>query len=56
MSGIAIMMMVLFMVVIWGGLVASALHLRRNPDDMSGIHGDAEYARDEILVVQELRQ
>ena len=42
MSGIAIMMMVLFMVVIWGGLVVSTLHLVRNPDDTSGELGRSE--------------
>ncbi|MDO5668581.1 MAG: methionine/alanine import NSS transporter subunit MetS [Corynebacterium sp.] len=54
MSGIAIMMMVLFMVVIWGGFIASALHLRSNPDDTSGALGNADYARDEQLAAQEI--
>ncbi|NLA56102.1 MAG: methionine/alanine import NSS transporter subunit MetS [Corynebacterium humireducens] len=54
MSGIAIMMMVLFMVVIWGGFIASALHLRANPDDTSGALGVADHARDEHLAAQEL--
>lgn len=54
MSGIAIMMMVLFMVVIWGGLVASALHLRNHPDDTSGALGVSDEARDEYLAAQEL--
>jgi len=53
MSGIAIMMMVLFMVVIWGGFIASALHLRANPDDTSAL-GVADHARDEHLAAQEL--
>ncbi|AJK68423.1 methionine/alanine import NSS transporter subunit MetS [Corynebacterium marinum] len=42
MSGIAIMMMVLFMVVIWGGLVVSTIHLIKNPDDTSGELGRSE--------------
>lgn len=54
MSGIAIMMMVLFMVVIWGGLIASAIHLRNHPDDISGDLGTAEQTRDELLAAQEL--
>lgn len=53
MSGIAIMMMVLFMVVIWGGLIASALHLRANPDAVSGDLGTADDATDELLTAQE---
>ena len=32
MSGIAVMMMVLFMVVIWGGMIASGLNLRAHPE------------------------
>ena len=54
MSGIAIMMMVLFMVVIWGGFIASALHLRSHPDDVSGALGTADHARDEHLTAQEI--
>ncbi|GAB3694569.1 methionine/alanine import NSS transporter subunit MetS [Corynebacterium nasicanis] len=54
MSGIAIMMMVLFMVVIWGGFIASALHLRNHPDDSSGALGTADHSRDERLAAQEL--
>ncbi len=54
MSGIAIMMMVLFMVVIWGGFIASALHLRSHPDDTSGVLGTADHARDERLAEQEI--
>lgn len=53
MSGIAIMMMVLFITVIWGGLIASCLSLRRHPDESSGIFGDSEYATDEVLIKQE---
>lgn len=53
MSGIAIMMMVLFMVVIWGGLIVSILALRRNPDEMSGELGTSEYATDDVLISHE---
>ncbi|RNE48504.1 methionine/alanine import NSS transporter subunit MetS [Corynebacterium alimapuense] len=53
MSGIAIMMMVLFMVVIWGGLLISALHLRKNPDERSGELGTSVYASDDLLTEQE---
>ncbi|AZA13185.1 methionine/alanine import NSS transporter subunit MetS [Corynebacterium choanae] len=49
MSGIAIMMMVLFMVVIWGGLLVSVLALRRHPDEKSGVLGESQYATDEVL-------
>ncbi|MDO4910457.1 MAG: methionine/alanine import NSS transporter subunit MetS [Corynebacterium sp.] len=53
MTGPAIMMMVLFMVVIWGGLAASCFALRRNPDESSGIFGESEFATDDILIEQE---
>ncbi|MDO4685826.1 MAG: methionine/alanine import NSS transporter subunit MetS [Corynebacterium sp.] len=53
MSGIAIMMMVLFMVVVWGGLLVSILALRRNPDEMSGVLGDSKYATDDVLISHE---
>ncbi|APT84457.1 methionine/alanine import NSS transporter subunit MetS [Corynebacterium aquilae] len=53
MSGIAIMMMVLFIVIIWGGLAASIVALRRHPDEASGVLGEAEYATDDVLIAQE---
>lgn len=53
MSGIAVMMMVLFMVVIWGGLAASIIALRKHPDENSGLLGDSEYATDEVLIGHE---
>lgn len=53
MSGIAIMMMVLFMVVIWGGLAVSLVHLVKHPDEVSGDLADLEYASDDALVAQE---
>ncbi len=54
MSGTAVMMMVLFMVVIWGGLAASVIALRRNPDEKSGLLGESEYATDEVLISHEV--
>ncbi|WJZ02209.1 methionine/alanine import NSS transporter subunit MetS [Corynebacterium freiburgense] len=53
MTGVAIMMMVLFMVIIWGGLLVSILALRRNPDEMSGVLGNSEYATDDVLISHE---
>ncbi|AZA09584.1 methionine/alanine import NSS transporter subunit MetS [Corynebacterium pseudopelargi] len=56
MSSAAIIMMVLFMVVIWGGLAVSLLTLNRHPDETSGILGEHEFATDEVLIAQEIRQ
>ncbi|MCK7638028.1 methionine/alanine import NSS transporter subunit MetS [Corynebacterium pygosceleis] len=53
MSGIAIMMMILFMVVIWGGLLVSILALRKHPDDSSGVLGTSDLATDDVLIEQE---
>ena len=36
MTPIAITMMILFIVVIWGGMVASMIPLANNPDERSG--------------------
>lgn len=36
MTPIAITMMILFIVVIWGGMIASMVHLARHPDERSG--------------------
>ena len=49
MSGPAIMMLVLFGVVIWGGLAASIYHLTRHPDETSGALGEAPDSTDEAL-------
>lgn len=49
MSGPAIMMLVLFIVVIWGGLIASIIHLNRHPDESSGALGEAPDSTDEAL-------
>ncbi|MCS4489922.1 methionine/alanine import NSS transporter subunit MetS [Corynebacterium sp. ES2794-CONJ1] len=56
MTGIAIFMMVLFMVVIWGGFAATLIHLQRHPDEVSGDFGTAEFATDDVLLAQEIRQ
>lgn len=53
MDGIAIVMMVLFMVVIWGGLILSIIHLLRHDDDTSGNLGDnPEFANDRLYAVE----
>ncbi|MBV7295722.1 methionine/alanine import NSS transporter subunit MetS [Corynebacterium sp. TAE3-ERU12] len=36
MTGIAIVMMSLFILIIWGGLALSIIHLIRHPDESSG--------------------
>lgn len=54
MSGIAIMMMSLFIVVIWGGFFASILALRNAPDHLAGALGPSEHATDEVLISHEL--
>lgn len=36
MSAMAIIMMIIMLVTVWGGLVAAAIHLVRNPDESSG--------------------
>ncbi|ALA67803.1 methionine/alanine import NSS transporter subunit MetS [Corynebacterium lactis] len=53
MSGIAIVMMVLFMLVIWGGLAAALVNLAKNPDEVSGELGDHPELTNEVLVAQE---
>ena len=40
MSGIAIVMMALFIIVIWGGLAVSLVNLSKHPDEVSGELGD----------------
>ncbi len=53
MSGIAIIMMVLFMVIIWGGLIVAVVNLAKNPDEVSGDLGAHPELTNEILVAQE---
>ena len=52
MSGTAVMMMVLFMLVIWGGLATSTYSLMKHPDETSGKLGDTPEATDEKLYDQ----
>ena len=49
----AIIMMILFMVVIWGGFAVSLATLFKRPDETSGILGDKEFATDDVLIAQE---
>lgn len=53
MSGTAIVMMLLFIVVIWGGLALTVIHLQRHPDETSGLLGDSKHATDDVLIAQE---
>lgn len=53
MSTAAIMMMLLFIVVIWGGFAISLASLMRHPDETSGQLGNASFATDEVLIAQE---
>lgn len=56
MSSVAILMMFLFIIVIWGGFIATLIHLQRHPDEMSGHFGQAKFATDEVLIAQEIRE
>lgn len=51
MSGAAIAMMVLFIVVIWGGLVASSLNLRGKVDEETGDLGTLPGTTDAELII-----
>lgn len=54
MSGIAIVMMALFIIVIWGGLVVSLIHLNSNPDEVSGELGEhPELTNDQLASLEE---
>lgn len=53
MSTIAIVMMVVFIIVIWGGLALALTHLIRNGDATSGDLGaDADYSNDQLYAVE----
>ena len=52
----AIIMMVLFMVIIWGGLVYATIALRREPDKKVGLFGTSPYATDTVLIEQEFER
>lgn len=43
MSGIAITMMIIACVTVFGGVIAAMIHLQRNPDEYSGEFADEEY-------------
>lgn len=49
MSATAIVLMVLFILIIWGGLVASVVMLNSTNDDISGELGDAPGTDDRAL-------
>ncbi|MFD5867898.1 methionine/alanine import NSS transporter subunit MetS [Corynebacterium sp. NPDC060344] len=53
MSGIAIIMMALFIVIIWGGFVAALVNLSNNPDDSSGALGSDDHMTNEELAALE---
>ncbi|MGP5660418.1 methionine/alanine import NSS transporter subunit MetS [Corynebacterium falsenii] len=52
MTAPAILLMVLFILVIWGGLVASVIFLSNNDDETSGELGNAPGTDDETLMHQ----
>ena len=49
MTSTAILMMLLFMLVLWGGLAASIFHLTRHTDETSGVLGEEPDATDDAL-------
>lgn len=49
MSGIAIVMMALFIVVIWGGFILAVINLTRHPDETSGEMPNAPETSNEAL-------
>lgn len=49
MTGIAIVMMTLFFLVIWGGLALAIVHMLRHPDETSGHLGDDPNLSSEVL-------
>ena len=53
MSGIAIVMMALFILIIWGGFILAVINLTRHPDDTSGELADAPPAANEVLAAHE---
>ncbi|MBC6761240.1 MULTISPECIES: methionine/alanine import NSS transporter subunit MetS [Corynebacterium] len=53
MSGIAIVMMALFVIVIWGGLAVALISLSKHPDEVSGELGDHPELTSEVLGAQE---
>lgn len=53
MSTAAILMMLLFIIVIWGGLALALITLIKHPDETSGILGEHDFATDDVLIAQE---
>lgn len=53
MSGLAIVMMALFIVIIWGGFIASMINLSKNPDATSGSLGEVSGTTNEEMAAQE---
>lgn len=53
MDGIAIIMMALFILIIWGGLAVSITHLMKHPDENAGKMGADPALSDEVLAGQE---
>lgn len=49
----AILMMLLFIIVIWGGLALALITLIKHPDETSGILGEHDFATDDVLIAQE---
>ncbi|GAA5162091.1 methionine/alanine import family NSS transporter small subunit [Ornithinimicrobium tianjinense] len=47
MTGISIAMMIVAMIIVWGGLIASILFLRRNPEVVGGPHEDPDLVLDD---------
>lgn len=49
MSGIAVVMLALFVVIIWGGLATAVVHLLRHPDETAGRLGDNPDLSSDVL-------
>ena len=45
MSAAAIIMMIIACVTVFGGVIAAVIHIRRNPDELSGEFSDEERLR-----------
>ncbi|MEJ6020030.1 methionine/alanine import NSS transporter subunit MetS [Corynebacterium sp. H113] len=53
MDGIAIVMMAMFIIVIWGGLAIATVSLMKNPDEAAGALGTGDDVSNEVLAAQE---
>ncbi len=47
MTGTAVLMMIVAMVVVWGGLIASILYLRARPEVDNGVLEDPDMVRED---------